>query len=166
MLRDLPQWTGVPGSMRGIRSPSTDSAAALSFMRAGPYDVRPALLQVMFGQDVRALEAVLSHGCRYLRAWCERMGEARADVAIEVATVDALSVLCRRRAPMTADDRARSLRMRASSYRALRNVALSMYKRRLQEACAAYKVGKVGASRGVHESCNEPVARKGSRTHA
>lgn len=118
-------------------------AAALSFMTAGPHDVRPQILLALYGQDARALLACVGYGVRYLSAWCEINGEPRSRDAIHAAAADALEVIYRRRAPMAADDRAKTLGLRAASFRQLRTLALRVYRRRLQEACVAYHTGRI-----------------------
>src|SRR5690606_27776782 len=85
--------------------------------------------------------------------WCRRAGEIRSDAMIEAAAADALGVMYRRRAPMAADDRARSLRMRARSYRALRNVALRMYRRRFVEEPEAYQRARQTAIVASAQGC-------------
>lgn len=124
------------------RSLATE-AGALSFMAQGPHDVRPAMLLAMIGQDQAAILACLMYGVRYLTAWCSKAGVTRSDEAIKAASADALSVLYRRRARVSADDRAMELGMRAESYRELRNVALRMFRNRLQEARHAYHAGRI-----------------------
>lgn len=118
-------------------------AAALSYMAAGPHDVRPQILLALYGQDARALLACVGYGVRYLSAWCEINGEPRTRDAIHAAAADALEVIYRRRAPLAADARAKTLGLRAASFRQLRSLALRVYRRRLQEACVAYHTGRI-----------------------
>lgn len=136
------------------RSIATE-AGALSFMAAGPHDVRPYLLLAMFGQDQAAILRCHRYAIAYLQAWCHASGVMRGEAAIQAAAADALAVMYGARhkrvagqgtpgrtAP-AADDRARSLGLRAGCYRELRNVALRMYRRRLQEACVAFHSGRI-----------------------
>jgi hypothetical protein len=130
-------------------------AAALSFMAASPHDVRPQLLLAMFGEDQAAIARCLRYAVAYLTAWCNASTVTRGEAAIQAAAADALAVMygarhkrvqghgTPRRAAPAADDRAKELGMRADAYRALRNVALRMYRRRLQEACERFHTGRI-----------------------
>ena len=118
-------------------------AAALSFMSAGPHDVRPHMLLAMFGEDQRAILACLLHGVRYLNAWCAASRVVYGQDAVNAAAADALSVLYRRRAQVSAFTRAKSLRMREETYRRLRDVALEMFTMRLSEASVAFHTGGI-----------------------
>jgi hypothetical protein len=125
-------------------------AAALSFMREGPHDVRPALLLAMFAEDERAIVACLVHGWRYVSAWCWHHRKPHGEATTKAAAADALALIFRRRAGMSADARARSLRMRAADYRALRLVALRMYRQRLREAAVRYHTGRIHPTESLH----------------
>ena len=122
-------------------------AAALSFMQANRYDVRPHILLAMYGEDESAILACMVYGVRYLAAWCYSTRTARSMAAIECAAADALAVLHRRRAGMAADLRAKALGMRASHYRELRMIGLRMYRLRLQEACIRFHTGRIHTHR-------------------
>lgn len=120
----------------------SSEAAALSFMSHGPHDVRPQLLLALFGQAQPAIFACLVHGVLYLQAWCATSRMFAGEAAIQAAAADALSVIYRRRACMPSDSRAKTLGMRAESYRRLRTVMLTMYRRRLREACERFHTGR------------------------
>jgi hypothetical protein len=146
-----------------------EEAAALSFMRTGPYDVRPWLLLAMYGESERAIGECLAHGVRYLAAWCKANDEPRGEAAIKAAAADALGVLYVPRAPRTgagsaqrttpaADARAQQLRMRAKAYRDLRRVALRMYRRRLKEACVQFHVGRIHTRESPYSLVGKMIA--------
>lgn len=126
-------------------------AAALAFMRRGPYDVRPPLLLLMLGQHSREVPACIRYGTNYLHAWCLRRGMTASHQAIEAAAFDGLGLLYRIRGPRAAAAgktsplavpaaarRAKSLAMRHADYRRLRSVVLSAFQSRYLEAVAAF----------------------------
>lgn len=146
-----------------------EEAAALSFMRAGPYDVRPWLLLAMYGESERAIGQCLIHGVRYLTAWCGAKDEPRGEAAIQAAAADAFGVLYVPRAPRTgdgsgkrttpaADARAQELGMRAKVYRDLRRVALRMYRRRLMEACVQFHAGRIHTQESPYSLVGKMIA--------
>ena len=112
--------------------------AALAYMSAGPYDVRPHLVSLFYSGDQLTLPAVLTYGRTYLRAWCNASGVTRGEAAISSAVADGLMRLYRPRAVMPADDRAKQLRMRAGCYRVLCNKAHKVYRLRLMEAAERF----------------------------
>ena len=124
-------------------SPTQEAMAQLALMSAGPHDVRPHLLLLVGAQDPAARDTCWHYGAAYLTAWLDRRGETAAPAAIEAAAWDALEVLCMRRAQVPADARALDLRMRADAYRRLRRLILDVYRLRFEEACVAFKAGRI-----------------------
>ena len=114
------------------------SAAAISYMSAGPYDVRPRLLVLYFNDEFAQLDPVLRYGCNYLWGWYERQGRQPSEVAIHMAARDALARLLTRRAGASVAARARMLRMRDADFREMRTVVSLAYRNRLAEACQRF----------------------------
>lgn len=143
--------------------------AALAYMSAGPYDVRPHLISLFYSGDMLALEPVLAYGRNYLRAWCNAAGVMRPGDAIAYAVADGLMRLYRPRAVMPADDRARLLRMRAEAFRRLVNQAHRAYRLRLMEGAERFIPAAIGSDdtpRGLSDPHGFRVADWWNSMHA
>lgn len=112
--------------------------AALAFLSAGPYDVRPHLVALYYADDDTGLAAILRYGLGYMTAWCARQVLPCPEYALRGAVAHGLLRLCRPQDAGATDRRARELRMRAESFRLLSNVARDVYRRRLTEGAAAF----------------------------
>ena len=119
-------------------------AAALSYMAASPYDVRPHLLLAYFGQVQASTEVAIAYGHHYLAAWCARMGIGQKwTVVLPFAATDALAVLYWGRATrigtrVSITTRARNLNIAPRDYSLLREKALEAYRLRLAEAIVLF----------------------------
>lgn len=116
-----------------------DTVLALALMRADPRDIRPALLLYVIEQDDSHLPALFQYGCRFLTVRFARAGLEVPEDAVQVAVVDALSILRTRKPPYTLKERAKELHMRADDYRILRKVAVALFERRYCEASVRFQ---------------------------
>jgi hypothetical protein len=141
-------------------------AVGAEFQRRNPHDVRPALLLLMYGEDLRALSTCIQYGANYLQAWCTSRGKAFSKPAKLAAAGDALSLIFRTRGrrgtgrrtrrPNTPSlaERSRQFGGRNADYQELRALMVATYLRRLREAeerfleCANYTAPKTGNSHG------------------
>jgi hypothetical protein len=120
-------------------------SAALAYMATAPYDVRPHLLLMYFGQVSESTEAAIAYGRRYLVAWCKRMDIGRKwGFATPFAAADALAVLYWGRSTRGGDrvpigQRALSLHISRRDYSVLREKALDVYRLRLAEAIVQFE---------------------------
>lgn len=120
-------------------------AAALSYMAASPYDVRPHLLLAYFGQVRASTEVTIAYGHRYLAAWCARTGIGQKWTCIfPFAAADAFAVLYWGRATrvgtrVSITTRARHLNIAPRDYSLLREKALEAYRLRLTEAIVQFE---------------------------
>ena len=130
----------------------------MSYMRKGPYDVRPSLLLLLLGQDMREVPKCLEYGRNYLRAWCCRTGFKAKEEALAIVAVDALAmtyrlrtqeVACKRRtrplAVSATKCRAKELGTRDADFSKARKVAFSAYQTRFAEAAIAFQSAGEGA---------------------
>ena len=141
-----------------------DEAATLAIMRDGPYDVRPGLLLLFLADNLTELPVILRHGALYARAWASAHGiEISGDVA-EFAARDGLSVAYRRRAPMPAGERARSLGIRLGTFHRIRNAVIVMYETRLFEAKVRFTAGTIYTRESLQWEIGLSYLRKTSRT--
>jgi len=129
--------------------PLLDQAAALSFMREGIHDVRPALLLLFHAGDATQAKAVADHGFRYLAAYADARGLRASEEALWIAALDALLVCWRRRAPEPVSVRSRQLRMRNGTFYELRTAADNMYRARLHEARVRFASGTIYTGRSL-----------------
>lgn len=118
-------------------------AAALSFMRQGEHDIRPALLLLFHAADGSQAERIMAHGRRYLEAHAQGGGDASSDEARRWACFDALTIIWSRRAQQPLAARSKQLRMRNTAYLSLRNLAERMYRARLREAELRFDSGTI-----------------------
>jgi hypothetical protein len=174
-------WTGRQGDeMTTIRGMNSEGAyqrgevvltsntlaaesAAVSYMSASPFDVRPLLLLMFHGEDLTKLEGILRYGIGYLGTWASRSGlltktpaERRAE-AIRWATADGLALLYGARlqrrpgdsrgrwAFPSADNRAAKIGVREETFGLLRSKAVALYEMRLTEARSGFRATVEGA---------------------
>lgn len=120
-------------------------AAALAFISGGPYDVRPHLLLLYFGQDAQSIEPCVEYGTNYLRAWCKRYGIGRHwGGAFRDAAADGLAVLywgrhTRGSGRVTVSERVTQLRIAPRDYLMLRTKIEDIYRARLVEAVQRFE---------------------------
>lgn len=112
--------------------------AALAFLSAGPYDVRPHLVALYYADDDTELAVILRYGLGYMTAWCGRRLMPVPDCAVRGAVAHGLLRLWRPKAAGATDRRAQQLRMRAETFRVLSNAARDLYRQRLTEGAAAF----------------------------
>ena len=146
--------------MRGLIRQST----ALAFMRQGEHDIRPDLLLYVVQHDDERFPRLFCYGCNYLTVWLQRSGQSASEDAIQLAVSDALSILRTRRAPWTLKERAKELRLRLRTFRALRAKAAEMFNKRYVEAVTLYREASRGNDLHPRISSLKPTpARQGRR---
>lgn len=121
-------------------------AAALSFMSAGPQDIRPDLLLYVVAQDSSRFPRLLAYGCNYLRHCLQLHDQAVPEVALHAAASDALMIMLTRVAPFSIRQRALTLQMRSAEFGLLRRRALNLFRSRYREATERYVQALVGVS--------------------
>lgn len=121
-----------------MRPRPKDCPAALAWISEGPYDVRPHLVALFYAGNLLSLPPVLTYGLGYLSTWACARGVARSEAAMKAAAADGLMRLYLPSKVEPADDRARQLRMRATSYRTLCNAAHGTYRLRLMEGAERF----------------------------
>lgn len=137
-------------------------AAALAFMRIGKHDIRPDLLLYVVEHDDERFTKLFCHGCNYLAVHCARANMDVPEDAIQLAVVDALSILRTRKAAYSLRERARELNLRAHVYGALRKIATRLFEQRYEEALKRFQMAMRGSdlhpaignirSNGTHRS--------------
>lgn len=146
-------WSYHSDKPTGSHIPATGSdwvqSAALSLTATAPHDVRPHLLALMRWETGSAIEPCLAYGRRYLRVWCDRMGQRPRPAMIEAAVVDGLALVFWGRfkrgtdgnpvSVPTVEERRVELNVDKTRFAEYRALMVKVFKRRLSEAATRYK---------------------------
>lgn len=112
--------------------------AALALMSLGPYDVRPHLVALYYGDIQQGVPAILAYGHAYMVGWCARRKVMFRDDVLRRAVCHGLLRLCAPARAGSAERRAKECRIRAGSFRLLSDASRDLFCRRLTEGAERF----------------------------